>query len=102
MTVNREIVYLGRDNTIDFILKADGEAQSLSAVTHMEMVISGVTYSSVTSGYFDWSGSTTGYVSVSLGQSSVTTGVQTGRLIVYDSLNTNGILWGKVPLKVEG
>ncbi len=103
MPRDREVVYLGRDNSMDFILKADGVAQSLSSVTRMELVISGVTYSSVTAGYFDWSGATTGFVAITLGQSSVLSpGTYDAELILYDASNDNGIFWGKIPLKVEG
>lgn len=103
MATDREIVYLGRDNAIELILKANNEAQSLSSVTHMELVVSGVTYSSVTSGYFDWSGSTTGYVSLTFGQSAtLSPGTYDAELIVYDGSNVNGIIWGEIPLRIKG
>jgi len=103
MPADREVVYLGRDNSIDVILKADGTAQPLSSVTHMELVVSGVTFSSVTPDYFDWSGSTTGFVSITLGQSSVLTpGSYDSELIVYDTSNTSGIYWGEIPIRIKG
>lgn len=103
MTIYREIIYKGRNNTIDVILTSNGVAQSLSSVTHMELVVAGVTYSSSsTPAYFDWSGPTTGYVSISLGQSGVTPQSAMGKLIIYDTSHTNGILWGKIPLRIEG
>lgn len=101
MTTYREIIYLDRDNTIDLILKANSIAQSLLSITHMELIISGVTYSSVTPDLFDWAGVTPGYVSISLGHSAVTKGIHIGKLIVYDTSHTSGILWGKIPIKVE-
>lgn len=105
----RETIYIGRNNSIELILKANNTAQSLSSVTHMEFVISGTTYSSVTAGYFDWqdrgtsSGSTTGWVSLTFGNApGITPGTYTAELIVYDAGNTNGILWGEIPLRIRG
>jgi len=105
----REQIWIGRDNTIEIILKANGVAQSLSSVTHMEFVISGTTYSSVTSGYFDWesrgtgSGTTTGWTSLSFGGApGLTPGTFDAELIVYDPANTSGIVWGELPLRIRG
>jgi len=101
--MDREVIYIGRDNPNEFILTANDVAQNLSGVTHMELVISGVTYSSVTSGYFSWSGSTTGYVKLTFGNApSLTPGNYDAELIVYDVSRTYGVLWGKIPLKIEG
>ena len=101
--MDKELIYLGRNNPIELILKANNVAQNLSGVTHMELVISGVTYSSVTTGYFSWSGSTIGYVKLTFGNApGLSVGSYNAELIVYDVSHSYGVMWGKVPLKVEG
>lgn len=99
-----EFVYSDRDNTIDFILKADKVAQDLSGVTKMELVddagsldtISSVTSSSA----FDWSSSTTGKLLLKLGNLDIATGSYIFRLVVYDASNTNGIMWDKFSVTI--
>jgi len=107
MATHREVVWLGRDNTVDLILKADGSAHDLSSATTIEVVFSGVTLSSTTnSSWFDWTseGLTTGEVNLKLGSagSSISPGTYDAELIVYDSDYTNGIMWGEVPIIVKG
>ena len=111
MATRREIIYLGRDNAIELILKAGDSktAQDLSGVTHMEAVFSGTTFSSVTSGYFDWqdrtvgSGTTTGWVKLTFGQATtLSPGAYKAELIVYDATWDDGLLWGTVPIRVKG
>ena len=106
---NRETIWVGRDNTIELILKANNVAQALSSVTHMELVVSGVTYSSVTPGYFDWqnrvstSGTTTGWASLSFGgATNLTPGTYDCELIIYDAGNLQGIVWGEIPIRIKG
>jgi len=102
--MNREIVWLDRDNTIDLLLKADGSAQDLSGVTHMVVVFSGTTFTSVgRNNWFDWTTGTTGQLSLSLGGvTSVDPGYYDMELIVYDASNNDGVNWGTVPVVVRG
>ena len=101
--MDREVVYVGRDNTINLLLKADGSAEDLSGVTHMALVFSGVTVSSVgRTSWFDWSSGTTGQLILKLGGTTVTPGAYEAELLVYDLTHTSGIMWGKVTVKVEG
>ncbi|MBW8001767.1 MAG: hypothetical protein FVQ80_07055 [Planctomycetes bacterium] len=108
MAVQRELVWLGRDNTIDLLLKSDGSAYDLSSATTIAMVFSGVTINSdAQPSWFDWTTSslTTGQVNVSLGTAgtSIPSGfVYDAKLIVYTSSNTRGIIWGTVPVSVKG
>ena len=108
MAVQREVVWFGRDNTIDLLLKSDGSAYDLSSATTIAMVFSGVTITSdVQPSWFDWTTSslTTGQVNISLGTAgaSIPSGVvYQAELIVYTSTSTSGVLWGTVPIKVVG
>ena len=103
VATDREVIYLGRDNKIELILKADDAAQSLSGVTHMELIFSGVTFSSVTAGFFDFSGTTTGHLALTFGQATtLAPGSYNAELIVYDVSNTAGVLWSTIPILVKG
>ena len=100
---DKEIVYLGRDNRFDLILKESGSAVDLSSVTHMAFVFSAVTISSVgRASWFDWTSGTTGEVRLSFGGATIGLGVHDGDLVVYDSSNTRGIHWGTVPILIKG
>lgn len=103
----REIVYLGKDNTIDLLLKADGSAQDLSSVTRMivkqddgDWEVDYNTYNSA----FDWAPGTTGKVildlAAALAAESVSADEYIVRLIVYDPPNTKGIVWDRFVLEV--
>lgn len=101
MTVER--VYNGYDNTIDLLLKADGVAQDLSSVTRMTLEVGDVTVDSDESGdAFDWDTGTTGKVVLALGDQDISAGgYDDAKLTVYDTENTNGIVWGILTLLVE-
>lgn len=108
-TTETEYVYVGRDNTIDLLLKADGVAIELhEAVTRMDLKFSdrifGTQY--VTSAdyptAFDWvTRGADGIVILKLGGLELAAGRDSKvELIVYDNVNTNGIVWGEVPIKI--
>lgn len=92
-----EQIYLDRDNVIDLLLKADGEAQDLSAVTRMVLLEDGEEFtidSDEAAGVFDWETGTTGKITLTLGaQDDIEEGTYKVWLIVYDPSNTNGIVW---------
>jgi hypothetical protein len=100
-----EIVYLGHDNTIDFILKASSIAQSLGSVTQMTITIGStlVANSSAASGAITWSGAgyDTGEIRIKLGDQSVSAGDYNAPLVVYDAANTDGIVWGYIPVVIK-
>ena len=97
-----EIVYLNRDNTNDVLLKADGSAQDLSAVTRMTLELDSTTIDSDTSpDAFDWDTGTTGKLVLALGGESITAGEYTAKLTVYDPDNDDGIFWGYIKLVVK-
>ena len=90
-----EIVYNGHDNTIDLLLKADGVAEDLSSVTRMTLEVAGSTIDSDVSGAaFDWATGVTGKLILALGDEGLTAGSYRATLTVYDSTNTDGIVWG--------
>ena len=102
--MNREIIYLGHNNSVDLLLKADGSAEDLSSVTSMTLTVNGAKVSSTSSsaGPIRWSGGTldTGEVQLHLGDEALDVGTYDCPLIAYDSTNTEGVVWGDVPLKV--
>lgn len=106
-----EKVYLGRDNTIDLLLKADGAAVDLESVSRMVLVVGSVTVdSAVYPAAFDWDTGTTGKVILALGQlmdgeeppaNILSAGAYTATLTVYDPTNDDGLVWAKLKIVVE-
>jgi len=100
-----EVFYIGHDNTIDLLLKADGEAQDLSEVTRMKLIIGSTEIDSASeSNVFLWTGTgTTGKVIIDLKQYSgtLTAGAYMARLVVYDPGHPSGIVWGEFYLYVK-
>ena len=97
-----EYVYDGHDKTIDLLLKADGVAVDLSEVSRMTLEVGSATIDSDVSGSaFDWDTGVTGKIILALGGEGLTAGAHRATLIVYDPLNTNGIVWGTFKLIVR-
>ena len=101
-----EMVYLGHDNTIYLVLKEDGVAQSLAAVSRIDLNIDDGEYEfssadSSDGSSFDWDFSVTGGVLISLGQTEIEAGTYRARLVVYDPTNAKGIVWGDFDLMVD-
>lgn len=96
-----EIVYLSHDNTIDTILTADGVAYDITNTTRMTLSFdSTLIDSAVHVNVFDWSEGD-GKLFLTLGAQTITAGTYTSELVVYDSVNTNGIVWGRMTIRVE-
>jgi len=104
LAANREIIYIGRNNRFDVILKEDGTAVDLSGVTHINVVFnSGTSVSSVArSTWFDWTSGASGEVRFSFGGTTVTPGYYDAEVLVYDVVNTSGINWGTIPILIKG
>lgn len=95
-----EIVYLTHDNTIDTILTADGVAYDITNTTRMTLSFgSTLVDSDLHSGVFDWTVGD-GKLFLTLGAQTITAGTYTSELVVYDSVNTNGIVWGRMTILV--
>ena len=102
--MQKEFVYLGHDNSVDLILKADGVAVDLSSVTDMTLTF-GTTLIESDNGDSDpirWikAGYATGEIRLFLGDQTITAGNYQAPLIVYDPTNSNGIFWGRIPITV--
>lgn len=100
-----EIVYDGRDNTIDLLLKNDGTAQDLSSVTKIVLKVGSVTITDEDDDAWPikWAGlGTTGKIQMKLGDQGLTVGnTYPATLITYDAINTNGIVWGSFDITVK-
>jgi len=102
--MEREIVYLGHENSIDLILKADGIAVALTSVTRMTLTL-GTTLIDSENGGADpirWiqTGYATGEIRLFLGDQTISAGNYQAPLVVYDPTNTDGIVWGFIPITV--
>ena len=95
--MKKETVFLGHDNSIDLLLKADGVAQDLSSVTKITASFGSVLISSEdsTGGAIRWSGTgyETGEIRLLLGDQAIPAGKYKVPIIVYDPANANGIHW---------
>lgn len=103
----REAIYLGRTNTIDWQLQAEGVAVDLLSVTRMTVTIGGVTLDSATLGgnglgnAFYWTPNIPAEgvanlflkLGVAASAASIPVGRQFMRLTVYDPDNPEGLVW---------
>lgn len=107
--MSREIIYLGRDNTIDWQLQADGVAVDLSSVTRMTLQIGAVTLDSADDGNglgnpFYWTSgvpaSGVANLFLTLGGAELTAGFANARLTIYDPDHPNGLVWTQEPVNI--
>ena len=105
---DKEIIHIGRNNSIDFVLYADSTMQDLSAVTEMRLRVGSVIVTSTdsTGGDIRWSGSGYGTGEVRIFAGSTSLGLSTGffeaALVVYDATNTDGVVWDdNIPIRVK-
>lgn len=101
-----EVVYLGRDNRNDLLLKAEDVAQDLGAVTRItaafgeELVVSDNGGSDPIR--WDQAGYDTGEIRCTFGGETLELGKHQVPLVLYDPDNPNGVQWGPpVPFDVE-
>ena len=103
--MNPEIVYLGHDNTIDLILKADGTAQSTTGFTKVTATFGETLMSSVNheTGTIKWdnSGYSTGEIRIDVGAQTIAPGIYSVPIIVYDATWTTGLVWGNIDVEVK-
>ncbi len=97
-------VYKGYDNTFTVQLLEDELPQDITAATKIEIIYKGESYDSDTyPTSFDFtSGADTGLIVLKLGIiATIPVGTDSrSELIVYDAVNTNGIFWGRLVVKV--
>jgi copper chaperone CopZ len=100
-----EIVFLAHNNTIDLLLKADGVAQDLSNVTKITATFRATTIISEdhVSGSIKWdnAGYATGEIRLDLGGQTIAARSYCVPIVVYDLANTDGVVWGYVPIEVK-
>jgi len=103
-----EIIYKDRDNHVDLQLTLDGVAltsEQMSAITKVEILFMGYYYDSENfPDAFDWdTRASEGTVGLHLSEiPTITTGRdENTELIVYDSVNTDGIIWSTFDLQVK-
>jgi len=98
-----ETVYNDRNNLINLLLKSDGTAKDLSAITKMEIIERNekFTISSTDSpDAFDWDSGETGEVILALGEESLEAGKHFCDLIIYTATYTDGVRWDEFALFV--
>jgi hypothetical protein len=105
---NEELIWLGRDNSIDLKLYSNSSAVDLAAVTEMRLAFKNstviITSTANTTGIIRW-GSTswaTGEIRIIAGGSTaLTPGRYTGTLVVFDPSNSSGLVWDNdIPIRV--
>ncbi len=99
-------VHLGTDNEVAIILRENGTAVDISGATKIAIKIGKNLYESTnaSSHVIHWNGATyaTGEVHINLGASTVITPrICRAPIIVYDSTNTNGIMYGSIQLDIK-
>ena len=105
--LNTEQVYNGRNNRIDLLLKSNGVASDLSGVTQIKLVSGTTTIVSTGPGTgpirWNQSGYQTGEIRIFLRDQNlpISSVIQTGHIVVYDSANPNGIVWGDIRFQVK-
>lgn len=106
--VNEELIWLGRDNTIDLLLYSNSSVVDLTAVTEMRLAFKNstvvLTSTDSGSGLIQW-GSTafdTGEIRIVAGGSTLLVpGRYTGTLVVFDPSNSSGVVWDNdIPIRV--
>lgn len=106
--MDTEVIYIGRDNTVDMILKSDGSAVDLSDVYSIRAYFSGTTVvsSDYANGPIKWqNGSLTGWdlgeIRLDVGSEGITAGYHDVEIETYDISNIRGLIWGSIPIEVK-
>ena len=99
-----ELIYLEHDNKIDQILTEDGSAVDLLAVNRMTIQFNDLIIDSNVAGEgvgepFDWT-SGDGLLILDLSEEGIPVGTYRAELIVHSADNPNGVVWGKLRIKV--
>lgn len=103
---NTEFVYLGHDNSIDVILKANSTIVSTSTITTIKMQVGKTVINSTnaSSHFIKWNkaGYDAGEVRITLGTSTdLKPGKYDCMLVVYGSTYSNGLVWGEsIPIRI--
>ena len=100
-----EIVYISHNNINQLRLRASGVSQDLSVVNKITATFRNKLISSTdkAAGDITWdqSGYLTGEIRLDLGEKGIPPGTYDDvYIVVYDELNTDGIVWGSFPAEV--
>ena len=94
MTQVVESVYNGRDNTIDLLCTDTGESITHSSITRIVISLnddpSTIIDSSINADAFEWDN---GKVVLSLGHLGLPVGAWDAEFVLYDEVNTSGVVW---------
>jgi hypothetical protein len=100
----RQTVYLGRDNEIGVVLYDDSsgtmEPIDFSGVTKILIRLDGETFDSVSSPELFDTSYGNGKLFIYLGGASLPVGSYHMRIILYDPVHTNGIVWPTITVSV--
>jgi hypothetical protein len=96
----KETVYKGRDNTIELVLSVDGKPINHNYITRAQIVmVAAVLDSAVSPVLFDLTN--VDRLVMELGGSELIAGHHAATLIVYDSGDPNGLVWGSFNIDVK-
>lgn len=96
-----ETVYLGRDNSIDLLFKMDGVVTDISNALRITIGFCDTVIDSDTSpDAFDWTEGEDGKLYLALGDESIPVGSYNALIVIYDSVNTDGIVWDDFKCRV--
>ena len=103
MTLEKEIVYLGHNNTVDLTITLAGKAIPIIALTKVELVrkdCGSVLASSVDHpGWFDWATrGAQGILTLRLKDMDIPAGTYSFWLKLYDPVNTDGLVWDELKI----
>lgn len=102
-----EIIYLTYDNELNRILTKDGVAQDLSGITKIEAIFGeGGTVIESNNGPSDpirWAqgGYATGEIRCNFNGQSITAGIYTVYIVVYDAVFDDGLVWDSFSAEVR-
>lgn len=112
--MSRELIYLGKGNTIDWQLQADGAAVDLASVTRITAEVAGTTIDSAETGGnaqgnpFYWTSGTPAsgvanlylMLGAALETAEATPENYNLRLTVYDPDHPTGLVWCQEPVQI--
>ena len=100
MMLVSNIVYNNRDNVISLSLLSDGNIIDHTSITRVQLKVGTVTLDSQTQPtWFNLTNASK--ITLKLGFAGLTAGKNLASLVVFDSLNPEGVVWGKLYLTVE-
>lgn len=94
------IIYNNRNNALELSLQSDGTAIVHNTLTRCQLIVGATTLdSNTTPALFDLTQADR--LVLKLGSAGLTAGKHLARLVVFDALNTSGLVWGEFVLTVS-